>query len=265
MHSTLPISETAVVSRSPHSTHTAYTTGLLTRSLIRLAYISVLCFPTSAVCVVYDYYPGALTLEQRHLLPSLDASTPPSTFPSPLSEDTLWSYTCQLVSAIHAAHSASMALYDSLSVRRILVVAPNRLRLTNLALRDILLSKADAPPPNKPLRLYQADDMYQLGHLLLSLASVLGGGEAWPQHVPEGVDPTLEQSLPSHLRAMFRLAASRYSLDLVHLIAYLLTTSRLPADHASACSIFAVTSMIAHKLMQHSARAQQSAAITNPA
>ena len=40
----------------------------------------------------------------------------------------------------------------------------------------------------------------------------------------------------------------------MHLIAYLLTTSRLPADHSSACSIFAVTSMIAHKLLQHTAR-----------
>ena len=213
------------------------------------------------MCVVYDYYPAALTLEQRHLLPSLDASTPPSTFPSPLPEDTLWSYTCQLVSAIHAAHSASMALYDAISVRRVLVVAPNRLRITNLALRDILLSKADAPPPNKPLRLYQMDDLYRLGQLLLALAAVTGSGGAWPQHMPDTVDPSLEQSLPSHLRAMFRLAANRYSLDMVHLIAYLLTTSRLPAEHGSACSIFAVTSMIAHKLLQHTARVQQSASI----
>ena len=219
------------------------------------------CF-VSALCVVYDYYPAALTLEQRHLLPSLDASTPPSTFPSLLSEDTLWSYTCQLVSAIHAAHSASMALYDAVSVRRVLVVAPSRLRITNLAMRDILLSKSDTPPLNKPLRLYQMDDLYHLGQLLLALATVMGSGDVWPQHVPETVDPTLEQSLPSHLRAMFRLAATRYSLDLVHLIAYLLTTSRLPADHGSACSIFAVTSMIAHKVLQYTARAQQSASNT---
>ena len=165
------------------------------------------CLSPSAVCVVYDYYPAALTLEQRHLLPSLDASTPPSTFPSPLSEDTLWSYTCQLVSAIHAAHSASMALYDAISVRRILVIAPNRLRLTNLAIRDILLSKSDVPP-NKPLRPYQMDDLYHLGQLLLTLATVVASGDQWPQHVPDTVDPTLEQSLPSHLKAMFRLAAS---------------------------------------------------------
>lgn len=208
---------------------------------------------------MYDYYPAALTLEQRHLLPSLDASTPPSTFPSPPSEDTLWSYTCQLVSAIHAAHSASMALYGALSVRRVLVVAPNRLRLTNLALRDILLAKADAPPPpNKPLRLYQMDDLHHLGQLLLTLASVASPADACPPHAPDSVDPTLEHSLPSHLRPLFRLAAVRYSLDVVHLIAYLLTTSRLPAEHGSACSIFAVTSMIAHKLLQHTARAQQS-------
>lgn len=216
-------------------------------------------FAISAVCVVYDYYPAALTLEQRHLLPSLDASTPPSTFPSPLSEDTLWSYTCQLVSAIHAAHSVSMPLYDAISVRRVLVVAPNRLRISNLAIRDILLSKSDAAPPNKPLRLYQLDDLFSLGKLLLTLATVMGSGDVWPQHMPDTVDPTLEQSLPSHLRAMFRLAATRYSLDMVHLIAYLLTTSRLPAEHGSACSIFAVTSMIAHKLLQHTARVQQSA------
>ena len=211
------------------------------------------------MCVVYDYYPAALTLEQRHLLPSLDASTPPSTFPAPLSEDALWSYTCQLVSAIHAAHSASMALYDAISVRRVLVVAPNRLRISNLAIRDILLAKSDAPPPNKPLRLYQMDDLYHLGQLLLALATVMGSNDVWPQHVPDTVDPTLEQSLPSNLRAMFRQAATRYSLDMVHLIAYLLTTSRLPAEHASSCSIFAVTSMIAHKLLQHTTRAQQSA------
>jgi len=153
-----------------------------------------------------------------------------------------------------------MALYDVISVRRVLVTAPNRLRLSNLALRDILLSKSDAPlPPNRPLRLYQMDDLYHLGQLLLSLATVTASSDVWPSHVPDTVDPTLEQSLPSHFRAMFRLAATRYSLDMVHLIAYLLTTSRLPAEHGSACSIFAVTSMIAHKLLQHSARAQQSA------
>ena len=209
-----------------------------------------------SLCVVFDYFPAAVTLEQRHLLPSLDASTPPSTFPSPLSEALLWAYTTQLVSALHAVHSAGLALHDSLSVRRVLVVSPHRIRINGVGMRDLLLTSQEqaAATAHGHIRQHQQDDLYHLGHLLLTLSAIAAPATAHPPHLPVELDPALELNLPSHLRPLFRLAASRYSQELTHLIAYLLTTSRLPVDHASAPTIYSLTPMVAHHtLQQHTA------------
>jgi len=168
---------------------------------------------------VYDYYPSACSLEQCHLLPSSDPSTPPSTFPAPLSEELLWSYTVQLVSAIHAVHSAQLALYDTLTVRRVLVVAPHRIRVNGVGMRDLLMNPSDLSTGHRPLRSYQQEDLYHLGHLLLTLAAIAGPSASYPPHLPLEVDPALEHGLPSNLRPLFRLCASRYSTDLAHLIA----------------------------------------------
>jgi hypothetical protein len=212
--------------------------------------LCVSCCCDVAMCVLYDYYPGAMSVEQRHLLPSLDSSTPPSTFPSPLTESLLWSYTSQLVAALQAVHSAGLSMYDCLSVRRVLVVGPGRVRVNGVGLRDLLLTPADATAGHPHIRQYQQEDLYHLGSLLLSLAAVTASPSAYPVQLPSGIDPGLEVNLPSHLRPLFRLAASRYSQDLTHLIAYLLSTSRLPVDHSSAPTVYTLTSMIAHHTLQ---------------
>ena len=222
---------------------------------LRRSFVSADFGDGGSLCCVYDYCPAAVTLEQRHLLPSMDASTPPSTYPSPLSESLLWAYTTQLVSALHAVHSAGLALHDALSVRRVLVVSPYRIRVNGAGMRDMLLTPQDhAAAAHGHIRQHQQEDLYHLGHVLLTLASVAAPSTAYPSHLPVELDPSLELNLPSHLRPLFRLVASRYSQELAHVIAYLLTTSRLPVEHSSAPTVYSLTPMIAHHtLQQHTA------------
>lgn len=51
---------------------------------------------------VYDYHPAAKTLEATHLVSSASMTTP-------FSEDILWSYICQLVSALRVMHAQGLA------------------------------------------------------------------------------------------------------------------------------------------------------------
>jgi hypothetical protein len=219
-----------------------------------------MCVSASALCVLYDYFPAALTLEQRHLLPSVDASTPPSTYPAPLVEAVLWSYICQLVSAIQAVHAAGLALYDALSVRRILVVSPNRIRVNAVGVRDLLHNQSDIQHSSKSVRHYQLEDLYHLGQLILTLAAIISPSDSYPPYLSDNIEPALELSLPSNLRPQFRLAASRYSPDLAHLIAYVMTATRFLADvhHTSAPTAAAIASMIAHRIIQQHSHSLQS-------
>ena len=224
--------------------------------LLRCADPCALASRDAALRVRYDYYPGASSVEQRHLLPSLDASTPPSTFPSALSEAVLWSYATQLLSALHAVHSAGLALYDGLSVRRVLVVGPGRVRVNGVGLRDLLATPQELAGAHH-LRQYQQEDLLHLGQLLLALSAVAAPGTAFPPHLPVDVDPALEHGLPGHLRPLLRLCAARYSAELVHLVAFLLTTPRLPIDHAQAPNAHGVLAMVAHRISAQHAHALQ--------
>lgn len=49
---------------------------------------------------VYEFHPGAKTLEMAHLVP---------TNTTPFNEDVLWSYICQLVSALRLIHVQGLA------------------------------------------------------------------------------------------------------------------------------------------------------------
>ena len=71
-----------------------------------------------AVVFVYDYVPGAETLQARHLTGGHRARA--------LQEDLLWDYVIQLVAAVRAVHGAGLALH-SIGTSKMLVTGSGRL------------------------------------------------------------------------------------------------------------------------------------------
>lgn len=79
-------------------------------------------------------------------------------------EQTIWSFIVQLTSAIRQIHSAGLA-YRSLDLTKILLNGKNRLRLGAVGIKDLLSGS-----PNDINR-FQQQDMIDLGHVILSIAS----------------------------------------------------------------------------------------------
>ena len=75
---------------------------------------------SAAVVFVYDYLPGAETLDSRHLQGGRRAGA--------LQENLLWDYVVQMTAAIRAIHTADLALY-TLDPTKILVTGTGRLSL----------------------------------------------------------------------------------------------------------------------------------------
>lgn len=99
---------------------------------------------------VYDYHPAAKTLEATYFVSSNNNNT------TPLNEDVLWSYICQLVSALRAMHSQGLAcrcVYPS----KILVTGKNRLRINGVGVSDVIHYD-----PSKIVN-QQLDDLVSLG------------------------------------------------------------------------------------------------------
>ena len=79
----------------------------------------------AAVVFVYDYLPGAETLDSRHLQSGRRARA--------LSESLLWDYVVQLAVAVRAVHTAGLALYTPNSTK-VLVTGSGRYLSLSLSL-----------------------------------------------------------------------------------------------------------------------------------
>lgn len=103
---------------------------------------------------VYDYHPAAKTLEATHFVSASNVT---------FNEDILWSYICQLVSALRTIHSQGLAcrcIYPS----KILVTGKNRLRINGIGVSDVIHYD-----PSKIVH-QQLDDLVSLGKLIMCLA-----------------------------------------------------------------------------------------------
>jgi PAB-dependent poly(A)-specific ribonuclease subunit 3 len=117
----------------------------------------------SALYVVHDYLPGAISLAQAHL----QAGCPPCV------EDALWAAATQLAGALAAIHAAGLAARPpALAPTKVLLATGGRLWLSACGLPDLLAGQG-APGTPRPvgneLRSLQRGDLVALGHLLLAL------------------------------------------------------------------------------------------------
>ena len=83
----------------------------------------------------------------------------------PLPEPLLWSFMCQIVTALRHLHSKNLAC-RVLDPRHIIVTGPNRLRINCIGILDVL--EADS---KKTIGKLQEEDMFAIGRLLLALAT----------------------------------------------------------------------------------------------
>mmetsp|Transcript_10179 Transcript_10179/g.25523 ORF Transcript_10179/g.25523 Transcript_10179/m.25523 type:complete len:896 (-) Transcript_10179:15-2702(-) len=106
----------------------------------------------------YDYYPGAVTLEEQYL----SQRDNDGRF---LQENVIWSFVCQIVSALRKIHSAGLAC-RVVHPSKILITGKNRLRLVGAGVFDV--TNFDSTNRTAILR-HQQEDLLSLGRLILLL------------------------------------------------------------------------------------------------
>jgi len=120
---------------------------------------------------VYDYHPGSETLLMKHFSPSeplngyADPFSADPSAPRPYShqknallrqqhgggsgmlpEGVIWNYIIQLTSALRVIHAAGLAC-RTLDPTKILLTGRSRLRLSSLAIADVLSFDSTSPNP----------------------------------------------------------------------------------------------------------------------
>lgn len=126
-----------------------------------------MAFGKSCLVVVYDYFPNSSTLIDHHK--RIGTRT------EPITEDLLWNYLVQLVNALMAIHAKGLAARSALDLTKIIVTNKNRIRLSNLAISDILNFEKDEEEISKSNRYFQGlqrEDIKKLGRILLSLSTL---------------------------------------------------------------------------------------------
>ena len=109
-----------------------------------------------ALFFTHDYFAGAKTLRECYLS---------GAHVQPLPEPLLWSFMCQIVTALRHLHSKNLAC-RVLDPRHIIVTGPNRVRINCIGILDVL--EADS---KKTIGKLQEEDMFAIGRLLLALAT----------------------------------------------------------------------------------------------
>ncbi|SGZ50269.1 CIC11C00000004561 [Sungouiella intermedia] len=121
------------------------------------------------LCLVYDFYPTANTLQEHHLTRRLGGKL------EPITEDILWAYVVQLTNALLAIHKAGLNAGSSISLSKILVTNKNRVRLGAVCVDDILEYEAiearkEEVGTDSALHTLQLGDIIRLGRVINELA-----------------------------------------------------------------------------------------------
>jgi len=114
-------------------------------------------FGDNSSIFVYDYFPDAVTLEQEYL----------HNHSGYLSEDMLWSFIIQLISALQTIHSVNLAC-RMIFASKIIITGKNRLRISGVGILDVL--QPDLTRNNNQKLELQRQDLLDLGVLILSLS-----------------------------------------------------------------------------------------------
>ncbi|BDA44294.1 PAN2-PAN3 deadenylation complex subunit pan3 at C-terminar half [Coccomyxa sp. Obi] len=129
----------------------------------RASFISAEFEGGPALVLGHAFHPTAITLDQAHLQPTsaIARSAPPT-------EEQLWSYLVQLISAVRAAHGSGLLLRPaSLLPSKILLTSPGRIRVGSLGVADVMAGEISS---REELHALQRDDLTAVGRLLLVLA-----------------------------------------------------------------------------------------------
>ncbi|KAL1517974.1 hypothetical protein ABEB36_001667 [Hypothenemus hampei] len=186
-------------------------------------------FGDNSMVFVYSYHPGSETLLNKHfsidqpgyLDPfNNDKSTPmPYSYQktnilrhqqnNKLPEPLIWNYIIQLTSALRLVHSNALAC-RSLDPTKIILTSKNRLRLSCLAVMDVVLHDSNSAINHLALvHHYQQEDLTALGKLVLALAC-----KSTVAVQRENISTALD------------IVSRTYTVDLRNLIMYLLTNQR---------------------------------------
>ncbi|XP_017764887.1 PREDICTED: PAB-dependent poly(A)-specific ribonuclease subunit PAN3 isoform X2 [Eufriesea mexicana] len=183
-------------------------------------------FGDHSMVFVYDFHPGSETLLTKHFSATeLNGYTDPFSsdpnVPRPYShtkntilrqqhssmlpESVIWSYIIQLTAALRVIHAAGLA-YRCLDPTKVLLTSQTRLRLSCVAIPDVVTFDGNAANPLSLIPHYQQEDLLALGKLVLALAC-----------------RSLLAIHCDNMQASLELVARSYSTDLRNLILYLLS------------------------------------------
>lgn len=122
-------------------------------------------FGDSSLVLVTDYHPCSKSLAEEHFksspLPRFHGRQATSHIP----EHVLWGYLVQVASALKAIHGVGLAA-RLIAPSKVLLTGKNRVRLNACAILDVVQFDS-----SRPLTELQADDLLQLGRLILCVAN----------------------------------------------------------------------------------------------
>mmetsp|Transcript_8345 Transcript_8345/g.30785 ORF Transcript_8345/g.30785 Transcript_8345/m.30785 type:complete len:654 (-) Transcript_8345:25-1986(-) len=123
---------------------------------------------TLALFMVYDYYPGAYTLEQAYIPSEVPPHNPATTVP----EEEMWTILQQIASLLKLLHASKCYLrLGGLDPSKVLLCGRGRVRVNVIGMLDVILQDAH----DKDDVMMEAD-LVALGTLLVSLACGAFGG-----------------------------------------------------------------------------------------
>jgi PAB-dependent poly(A)-specific ribonuclease subunit 3 len=124
-------------------------------------------FGDSSLILVTDYHPCSKSLAEEHFkttpMPSRFHGRPAAATHIP--EQTLWGYLVQIASALKAIHGLGLAA-RLITPSKVLLTSKNRIRLNACAVMDVVQHEN-----GRSISDIQADDLVQLGRLILCLAN----------------------------------------------------------------------------------------------
>ncbi|KAF2271612.1 PAB-dependent poly(A)-specific ribonuclease subunit PAN3 [Westerdykella ornata] len=138
-------------------------------------------FGDSSLIVVTDYHPCSKSLAEEHFKP---AQAPPrflgrQTTSNFVPEQVLWGYIVQIASALKAIHGAGLAA-RLITPSKVILTSKNRVRLNACAIMDVIHAEN-----SRPISDLQADDLVQLGRLILCIANNNANAQSNPKAIEQ--------------------------------------------------------------------------------
>lgn len=120
-------------------------------------------FGDSSLMFVFDFHPLSKTLQEQHLQ---HPTGPRFSKAGAISEEVLWSYICQITSALKTIHTNKLAA-RCLDLSKIILTDKNRIRLAACSILDVVHYEANT----KSIQELQQEDLVKFGKVMLALST----------------------------------------------------------------------------------------------